>query len=106
MTKTGDNAQGSLDASDHSDECGVKVKSPAITSLTCTLDGRRLSLDGQNSKSGGFYLHSMLIIVEHGQGSVSIDIDMQILMHQEVIAWTLADNPEIIDEREVRLTML
>ena len=27
-------------------------------------------------------------------------------MHQEIIPWTLADNPEVVYEREVRLAIL
>ena len=45
-------------------------------------------------------------IVENRQRAVSIDRKMQGLMHQEVIPRTLADNPKVVYERKIRLTIL
>src|SRR5438105_4635143 len=46
------------------------------------------------------------IIVEHGHCAFGIDRKVQRLVHQEVVPRTLADNPEVIYERFIRLAIL
>jgi hypothetical protein len=46
------------------------------------------------------------IIVEHSHRAVSIDSKVQGLVHQEVVLRTLADNPEVVYERFIRLAIL
>jgi len=44
--------------------------------------------------------------VEHGHRAVSIDSKVQGLVHQEAVLRTLADNPEVVYERFIRLAIL
>ena len=46
------------------------------------------------------------IIVEHSHRAVSIDSKVQGLVHQEIVLRTLADNPEVVYERFIRLAIL
>jgi hypothetical protein len=46
------------------------------------------------------------IIVKHSQRAVGIDGNMQSLVNQEVVSWTLAYNPEVVYEREIGLAIL
>lgn len=46
------------------------------------------------------------IIVRHRHGAVRIDAHMHGLVHQEIIPRTLADNPEIVYGRYIRLPIL
>jgi hypothetical protein len=46
------------------------------------------------------------IIVEHSHRAVSIDSKVQGLVHQKVVPRTLADNPEVVYERSIRLAIL
>jgi len=44
--------------------------------------------------------------VEHRDGTIGVDGNVCVLMHQQVVAWTLADNPKVVDERLVSLPIL
>jgi hypothetical protein len=46
------------------------------------------------------------IIVGHSHGAVSIDGYMHGLVHQVIVARTLADNSEVVYERQIRLAIL
>lgn len=44
--------------------------------------------------------------MEHSQRAVSIDIDVQVFVNKEIVSRTLANNPEVIYECEIRLAIL
>lgn len=46
------------------------------------------------------------IIVEYKDGAIRIDRNVHGLMHEEVVPRSLADNPEVIYVRHIRLTIL
>jgi hypothetical protein len=46
------------------------------------------------------------VIVKHSRRPVRIDRDMQAFVHRIVISRTLADDPEVVHEREIRLPIL
>ena len=46
------------------------------------------------------------IIVEYSGRAICIDRKMHGFMHEEVVPWPLADNPEVIYEGKVRQTIL
>ena len=45
------------------------------------------------------------VVVVGRDRAIGIDRKMQGLMHEEVISWTLADNPEVVYERGFKLTI-
>src|SRR6266699_954404 len=44
--------------------------------------------------------------MQHGHRSTGVDGNMCFLMNEEIVAWSRADNPEVIDERLVSLSVL
>lgn len=36
------------------------------------------------------------IVAEDSKCAIGIDRDMEVLVHQKIVAWTLADNPEVV----------
>ena len=53
----------------------------------------------------GFFL-AISRAMEHSHRAVGIDSNVQGLVHQEVVPRALADNPEIVYERFIRLAIL
>ena len=44
--------------------------------------------------------------MDYGDSAVGVERNMRALVNEEVVAWTLADNPEIVHERLSKLSVL